>query len=150
MLPLVPVRCIPSDLINPFPPLYVMTAVCSGLLLLQTLLLFLTSKGSLAAPHHRWQHLEKPLPALFLITASAALGAVGLTIWVWLQSHSFIPWCAGFAMNLSGQEAAYRIAQEGMQVTISVTAVLLLVGLIAVLLVRWQRRGPGTSASAIS
>jgi hypothetical protein len=146
MLPLVPVRCSPSDFINPFPPLYVTTAVCSVLLLLQALLLFLTSKVSLVAPQHRWQHWAKPLPLLLLLTAGAALGAVGLTVWVWLQSRSFIPWCAGFAIDLSGQEAAYRAAQDGARVTVIVTACLPLVGLLVVLLTRWQRRAAENSA----
>ena len=147
IFPLVPVRCIPSDFINPFSPLYVTTATCSGLLLLQVLALFLISKSTLATFQRRWQNWAKPMPLLLLVSAGATLGAGGLTVWIWLQSRSFIPWCAGFVINLSGQAAAYHTAEDGVQITVKATACLLLAGLIAVLLMRWQRRGPRTSAS---
>ncbi len=141
MLPLVPVRCSPSDLINPFPPLYVTTAVCSGLLLLQVLLILLIFRGS----QRRLSTWVKPLA--LSISAAPALGAVGLTVWIWLQSRSFIPWCSPARERLSAQTTAYHAAQVGVWITIAVTALLLLVGLATLLLTRWQRRGPGTRAS---
>lgn len=141
MFPFVPVRCIPSDFINPFPPLYVTTAVCSALLLLQVLLLFLTSKGMPVVLQRRWQKL------VLLISAGAALGAMGLTVWIWLQSHSFIAWCSPIRERLSAQNDAYHAAEAGVLITVTVTALLLLVGLAMALLLRWQRRGPRTSTS---
>lgn len=138
IFPFVPIRCTPSDFINPFPPLYVTTAVCSALLLLQLLVLFLASKDAPATLQGRWQHWAKllPLPSLLLVSAGTALGAGGLTVWIWLQSRSFIGWCAGFIINLSGQATAYRIAEDGAQVTVALTACLLPAGLIAALLMR--------------
>ena len=146
MVPLVPVRCVPSDFMNPFPSLYGTTALCSVLLLLQTLALFWFFRGSLAPLQRCWQGWAKSL--VVLLTTAVALGGVGLTIWIWLQSRSFIVWCAGFARDLSGQEAAYQTAKWGMQIIVIVTAFLLLVSLIVVLLRRWQ--GPRTMTSAIS
>ena len=148
MGPLVPVRCVPSDFINPFPPLYSTTALCSVLLFLQTLLLFWAFSGSLVPLQRGWRHWAKSL--VLLLTAGAALGTGGLTGWIWLQSRSFIVWCAGFARDLSGQESAYQAAERGMQLTVMVTVFLLLVGLIVVLLRRWQRHRPRMIASAIS
>jgi predicted exporter len=92
MFPLVPVRCLPSDFINPFPALYATTAMCSALLLLQVLLLFLASRGTPAALQRWWQNWAKPMPLLLLISAGATVGAMGLTGWIWLQSRSFIAW----------------------------------------------------------
>jgi hypothetical protein len=115
------------------------------------LALFLASKDAPAALQGRWQHWEKllPLPSLLLVSAGATLGAGGLTVWIWLQSRSFIIWCAGFIVNLSGQAAAYRIAEDGTQITVVLTACLLPAGLIAILLMRWQRRGPKLRTPAV-
>lgn len=141
---LVPVRCIPPDFINPFPPLYMTTAVCSALLLLQSLLLSLTYRGTSAALQRVWQNWAGL--SVLLISAGAMLGAVGLTVWIWLQSRSFIAWCVPLPSRLSAQDAASHVAQGGVLITIIVTALLLLAGLAIGLLIRWQRHRPSSVA----
>lgn len=141
---LVPIRCIPPDFINPFPPFYMTTAVCSALLLLQTLVLFLTYKGASADLPRHWQNWAGR--SVLLISAGAMLGAVGLTVWIWLQSRSFIAWCVPLLSRLSAQDAASHVAQGGVLITVIVTALLLLAGLAMILLIRWQRRSPSSAA----
>ena len=151
MAPFMPARCFPPDFINPFPPLFMTAAVCSVLLLLQVLVLFLTFKGAPAALPRRWQN--RALRLILLLSAGATVGAGGFTFWVWLQSRSFIPWCVPVPPRVAAQEAAYQAAQGGVMITVLVTALLLLAGLAMVLLRRWQRRGPtpaGEDASAAS
>ena len=147
LFPLLPVRCTPADLIviNPFPSLVVTAAVCGALLLLHVLLLFRTSPRVPAALQRHWLSWARPL-VLFL-SAGATLGAVGLTIWLWLQSRAVVGRCsAGASERFSAQTAAYQVGTLGVQITVTVTALLLLLGLAMVLLSRWTWRGPQRAA----
>ncbi len=128
----IPFRCSPLDFINPFPPFFQTTAVCAGLLLAATALLFFIWHGARQALQQRW--LSYTTRAIGLLTLIGTLWSLGLSGWLWAQSSSFIPWCVPVFDRLLPQSHALQAAQEIVPMTGHVTVALLITGAAAMAL----------------
>lgn len=121
MHPLLPLRCVPQDFVNPFPQYRLTVTLCAVLLVAAAFVLGWTQVRRGAASPARAARLAVIVPTLFVLIVAG---------WVWLQSFLWLPPCGlapfGTDWRFGLQDADQHIIPPLVILTLIVTVVALI------------------------
>ena len=102
---LLPAKCLPQDLVNPFTGFALIATMFAVVSIIGTVMLLFVPRMFEQRGTFKRTAIRGAVRALPIIAAIGACVTLGIAIWLWIQSYTFVALCAPVALSTLDAES---------------------------------------------